>query len=349
MKQILETPIFFDKKIINQENLTYKDYFDISNKLFNSTIGKEYIKNTDEIIKNRKSNFLIMYMNFKSHNILEKNSRNKLYNIIEKYNPNIICLSEALLPINIPNNKNTKSKPKILEIEKLEDDTIIGPYKSAKKFEDKKLDIYKGFKKVKNIWKSFFMKNGYKYIIFANPTFCPWGENWGNCIIMKEKPEETYILQMGHYGKKGFGKFESRNMIVIKTNNQYIATTHLDNNNSKARSNQTKEIIDFLKKHKIKENLTLVGDLNAINKNSYTKKELTILKQRNINQEDLPFDAVELLNESKILGSKPINTGQKYRSIFQKCVTHVYSNKYKNTAMLFTDSTDFDHQPLLIW
>ena len=82
MKQILETPIFYDKKIINQENLTYKDYFDISNKLFNSTIGKEYIKNTDEIIKNRKSNFLIMYMNFKSHNILEKNSRNKLYNII---------------------------------------------------------------------------------------------------------------------------------------------------------------------------------------------------------------------------------------------------------------------------
>ena len=44
MKQILETPIFFDKKIINQKNLTYKDYFDISNKLFNSTTGKEYIK-----------------------------------------------------------------------------------------------------------------------------------------------------------------------------------------------------------------------------------------------------------------------------------------------------------------
>ena len=64
MKQILETPIFYDKKIINQENLTYKDYFDISNKLFNSTIGKEYIKNTDEIIKNRKSNFLIIYLLF---------------------------------------------------------------------------------------------------------------------------------------------------------------------------------------------------------------------------------------------------------------------------------------------
>ena len=35
-----------------------------------------------------------------------------------------------------------------------------------------------------------------------------------------------------------------------------------------------------------------------------------------------------------------------YESIFQKCVSHVYSNKYKNYEMLFTE---FDHQPLFIF
>lgn len=63
----------------------------------------------------------------------------------------------------------------------------------------------------------------------------------------------------------------------------------------------------------------------------------------------MPFDAVNLLNKSKLIGSKPINTGQKYESLYQKCVTHVYSTKYKNNVMVLTDATDLDHQPIFIW
>ena len=32
-----------------------------------------------------------------------------------------------------------------------------------------------------------------------------------------------------------------------------------------------------------------------------------------------------------------------------KCVTHVYSTKYKNNVMILTDATDPDHQPIFIW
>tara|TARA_Y200000002_G_scaffold338556_1_gene307991 strand:+ start:1106 stop:2152 length:1047 start_codon:yes stop_codon:yes gene_type:complete len=346
---ILKSPIFYDKNILSQDKLTIDDYYNISKKLFNSKEGKNYKDKTHNKVLLQKNNFLVMYMNFKSHNILEKTGRNKLYKIIETYNPDVICLSEALHPVNIPNNKNTKVKTTIFNIEKLTDDTIIGPYEGAKQFEIKKIELYNGYKKIKGVWKSFFLNNGYKYIVFGNPKYCPWGNNWGNCIITKKKPEYAFVLQMGHYGKKEFGKFESRNMIIVKINNQYIGTTHLDNNNSKARSNQAKEIIDFFNKNKIYENITLVGDLNAINKKSYNQRELNLLKKRNINQEELPYDAVDIINKSNLFGPKPINTGQKYESLFQKCVTHVYSNKLKNTEMIFTDTTDFDHQPIFIW
>lgn len=64
---------------------------------------------------------------------------------------------------------------------------------------------------------------------------------------------------------------------------------------------------------------------------------------------ETPYVVIDIINKSKIFGDKPLNTGQKYESLFQKCVTHVYSNKLKNTEMIFTDATDFDHQPIFIW
>ena len=49
------------------------------------------------------------------------------------------------------------------------------------------------------------------------------------------------------------------------------------------------------------------------------------------------------------MGSSPINTGQKYESLYQKCVSHVYSTKYRNNVMVLTDATGLDHQPLFVW
>lgn len=314
-------------------------------KYYNS-LSISLIKNNRDPTKN-----LILYMNFKSHNICIKENRNKMYSIIAKYQPNIICLSEALVPINIENNKKRGHKNIVItEIENLKDDTIITPFKGSSEYQEWKLKK-QNLVKQKNIWKKFFSENGYRYIVFANPTECPWGENWGNCIITKERPDSVDVLQMKPYGKSMFGSLESRNMIVIKKNNEYICTTHLDNNRIMSRVGQTKEIINYIKKLKLKkqENITLTGDFNSINRETYTSEELKILKEINLDKEKLPFDSIDLFNKSKLMGKRPINTGQKYESLYQKCVSHVYSTKYKNNVMVLTDATDLDHQPLFVW
>lgn len=345
------------KSFIINDNIKFnpQEYKQLCDNLYNSDNGKLYRFLSNNIVNNsiKTRNKVILYMNFKSHNILIEEKREKLYNIISINKPDIICLSEALLPINIENNKKIINDDdiKITEIDNIKDDTIKQPYNAADQFKEKKIKENGKILELKNNWKTFFIKEGYKYIIFANPTECPWGENWGNCIITKTKPEKIYILQMKSYGKITFNVPESRSMVGIKIDNEYIFSTHLDNvPNSDSRKKQTLEIIDFLNKLKFKKaEITLVGDLNAINKYSYNKEELSILKLLNQNQENLPFDAVELLNNSKLFGNHPINTGQKYESMFQKCVSHAYSNKYSNCIMLFTDSTDFDHQPMLIF
>jgi hypothetical protein len=305
-------------------------------------ITSSIVKKHSKISKN-----LILYMNFKSHNILEDNRRSKLYSIIKTYKPNIICLSEALLPISIYNNKKSYGthKASIVEINDILDDNILQPYKASKKFSEKKMSDYNGIKSVRDKWRSFFSKNGYKYIVFANPYECPWGENWGNCIITKEKPLDAYVLQMGSYGKESFDEPESRSAVAIKMNNEFICSTHLENNNDKCRIKQAKELIKFIKKFR---NVTLVGDLNSVNLKSYTKEELKILELLNVKSKKVPNEVINIINKSNIFG-KPINSGQKYESLYQKCVTHVYSKMYKHSVMIFTDATDFDHQPIFIY
>ena len=353
MNNLIKPLVFMDpiKKSILKSNklLTHKEYLRLCRKLFNSRDGRKYRMLTHNIIKTQSKNSknLILYMNFKSHNILEDKGRSKLYSIIKSYNPNIICLSEALLPISINNNKKSfgTHKAVIVDINNINDDTILQPYKAADKFSDKKLRDYNGIKSVKDKWSSFLLKRGYKYIVFSNPYECPWGENWGNCIITKEKPLDAYVLQMGSYGKIAFEKPESRSAVAIKINNEFICSTHLDNSLDKCRIKQSKELIKFIKKLK---NVTLLGDLNSLNSKSYTKEELKILQLLNINSKKVPTDAVELINKSGIF-VKPLNTGQKYESLFQKCVTHVYSKIYKNSVMIFTDATGFDHQPIFVF
>lgn len=345
--------IFSNYILSNEKENILLDYKELSKVFYNSDKVKYYNLLSEKLILDnvKQDENLILYMNFKSHNILIKENREKMYNIIKKFNPDIICLSEVLLPINIPNNKERNNNNiKLCKID-ITDDTIITPYKSSSEFKKKKIKQNGKILKEKNIWKKFFLDNGYKYILFANPTECPYGENWGNCMILKKKPDFIDVLQMKSYNKMAFGVLESRNMVVCKINNEYICTTHLDNNNNTSRINQTKEIIKYIKNLKVKktEKITLVGDLNAINKKSYSKKELDILELLNNNKSKIPTDSVDLLNNSKLINKQPINTGQKYESLYQKCVTHAYSTKYKNNIMIITDATDLDHQPLFIW
>lgn len=346
----------FKKYILEHTDKQLQLNFNELGKIFyNSPMAKYYNSLSSSLIKNNRDHTknLILYMNYKSDNIFIKENRNKMYSIIAEYKPNIICLSEALVPINIENNKKRGHKSVITvitEIENLKDDSIVTPFKAVPEYQEWKLKKHK-LRKQKNIWKKFFSENGYRYIVFANPTECPWGENWGNCIITKERPDSVDVLQMKPYGKSMFGSLDSRNMIVIKKNNEYICTTHLDNNRIMSRVGQTKEIINYIKKLKLKkqETITLTGDFNSINRETYSPEELKILKEINLDKEKLPFDSIDLFNKSKLMGKRPINTGQKYESLYQICVSHVYSTKYKNNVMVLTDATGLDHQPLFVW
>lgn len=223
-----------------------------------------------------------------------------------------------------------------------------------------------GTKTLSNVWIETFTKMGYNYIIFGNPIDCPYGINWGNCIITKRKPNRATILQMqpktytdDNFFAANNGEKESRCMIHIVMDTEgtegtehNILCTHLEDKVSDVRSNQAREIESYILSNDLKsinKKITLVGDLNAIYEGSYNEKEVRLLNALNrLNGSgDAPTDAVNILND--VFGSELlINKGQQYESLYQKCVSHAYSNMYTKSLMIFTDATVFDHQPLLL-
>ena len=133
--------IFSNYILSNEKENILLDYKELSKVFYNSDKVKYYNLLSEKLILDnvKQDENLILYMNFKSRNILIKKNREKMYNIIKKFNPNIICLSEALLPINIHNNKerNNNNNIKLSKID-IKDDTIITPYKSSSEFKKKK-------------------------------------------------------------------------------------------------------------------------------------------------------------------------------------------------------------------
>lgn len=208
---------------------------------------------------------------------------------------------------------------------------------------------------MENSWVSKFINLGFNFIIFGNPTHCPYGNNWGNCILTKNEPNYFEIHQMNKkcciktgplYGNKKFENVsESRCAAMIRINNHCIFSTHLDNDNTNIRLEQTKDLLKYMDKFSFKK--TLVGDINSINKYSYTPNELAILTAFNYPPGKLPFEAVDII--SNYWNKNPVNTLQKFESKFQKCVSHVWSDLFSHYICLFTDATEFDHQPILIY
>ena len=340
-------------------------------------------KITDET-KNR-----LLFINFKSFEILNKDHREKFFKIITETSPDYICLTEALVP-NCFAKQDKEGKTYIhYNLENyLDEDIVEHPMKDSNTlfattkrkgymnevnthtFTQKNDDAVKidelGNVTLKNVWIKFFVDNGYNFLSFGNPTHCPYGENWGNCIISKKEPIHSYILQttpikthedgtpLVNGGLVSAGDGESRCMVHITIDEygeqHHILCTHLDDNNSTVRTNQTKEIIGYIEK--LQGKITLVGDLNAMNESSYTKEEWMLLTKLSITG-PLPTDAVEQFN-TFFIGTelspkvKLINEGQKYESAFQKCVSHGYSNIYTHSLLIFTDATSFDHQPILL-
>jgi hypothetical protein len=369
------------------------DYKKLCRELFNSDEG---IKYRIETINPRleTASMRLLFMNFKSHNIFSKTNRESLFKIITETEPEYICLTEALVPNAIADMVHEANKlygygtydaiiHNLSGYNNTDNDKVTQPYKAYEKFKKNKQDGHmrekekqtelgiginiddNSNKTLTDQWIKKFIAMGYRYIIFGNPINCPYGINWGNCIITKQEPTSAKILQMQH--KKTYndddsfqanmGETESRCMIhivmTIEGIEHNILCTHLEDKQSDIRVKQTSEIEEYIRSNglgsssdKIK---TLVGDLNAINTGSYNATEIMLLNKLNrLNGGgDIPSDAVETLNS--VLGEDLlINKGQQYESLFQKCVSHAYSNFYTKSLMIFTDATEFDHQPLLL-
>ena len=400
---------FLNKNFIDRK----PNYLDLCSKLFESSPYYKIERIYDRIypieckINNLYKNRLL-FINFKSYEILNKDHREKFFKIITETSPDYICLTEALVPTYFvnpithpPNTKHTnvhftlnKDTNDIVEhplkrgFENMVDDKPHPMKTSYSLFAETKKNAYKdvdsdqrkliqndgdieiddlGNVTLTNVWIKFFVDNGYNYLSFGNPTYCPYGENWGNCIISKKEPITSNIFQMesrkihdnpdSNLVRKRLVSFkteESRCMVHITMDeygeHHHIICTHLEDSDTSVREDQVDEIINYISNKNLQGKITLVGDLNAINSSAYTKSELMLLTKLSITR-TLPTDAVKKFNkffEDFDPEVTLINRKQKYESLFQKCVSHGYSNTYTDSLLIFTDATTFDHQPLLL-
>jgi hypothetical protein len=235
------------------------------------------------------------------------------------------------------------------------EDIVQQPYKAYKTFTEKKKTVAS----LDNTWIETFKGLGYNYVIFANPRRCPYGKNWGNCIISQDKPISAKVVQMTPIKKHSPSALaaqddpETRCMIHVEFKKDNILCTHFEDTDQSKRIAQTAQVINYINNsvYSTRKGITLVGDLNAINSMSYEQNEINLLNKLTKDKNDVPTDAVNSLTSFFNASSNQvqlINNGQKYESLYQKCVSHAYSNMYKKSLMIFTDATDFDHQPLLL-
>ena len=287
-------------------------------------------------------------MNFKSHTILDPAKAEQMFELLGKVDASIVCLSEALVP-NAVAAATAASAGSLYELKSGAVSVIqqpLGP-NIAPAFESKKLKDYNGAAKTTPFaWEAQLYGFGYRWLIFGNPEHCPWGSNWGNVMIMKTKPTEWAIHHLPvAQEKRGFGTVykEGRCAISAKSNGVWVTSTHLENADEEVRVGQATDLMAKLAEQP--PGGTLVGDMNTVNPQSYTPDEQRMMLDAWYPKRSyLPTKAYDTLSG----GKAALNTGQKFESLYQKCVTHAWSTEYTDWVMPFTDVTDFDHQPLVL-
>ena len=363
------------------------------------TIGKLYQKYVIQNIKKKtEDKKVVLYFNFKSHNIFTKQIQ--MFKIIDEIKPDIICLSEALVPNKIRDNfkkgksiYNLKNIKSTIEQPSLPDSTFgkkkkkehksqfqskptskinknnIKTVKTSSKYTEVKMNKKNGYqfsitlngiKSTNFNWESKLKDFGYNYLLFSNPTQCTWGDNWGNVIITKDIKDLGEIqMNIPTTKKPGFapkGVKESRSSVYCRVDNKLIVSTHLEDSDHKIQLQQAKELISKIeklkKKHPSIHKVILVGDMNSLDMSSktYTNEQKKIIKSLLRSKPkkgyEITFDYFKkVFNRGEV-----INKGQKFESVYQKCVTHAFSSvKDNNQAYIyFTDVSDFDHQPLVL-
>lgn len=331
---------------------------------FRGPRARAYVQAVDRLLV-AQTEIPILYMNFKSHNILDPHARAKMFDLVRRYNPATLCLSEALVPNALAHATHPRKRTlPVVDLRDLRDDTITQPHEACRAFDKKKRQEYGGQpKSVSGEWRPFFVSIGMRYAIFASPAQCPFGSNWGNVILSKRPVVAARSVHLPSHGKTSFGAKESRCAVWVdlgvrathadREAPDSVMSTHLDdlNDTRDIRAKQTRKLVQSLRRRPAAiPRLTLCGDLNSLHQPSYSKREWETLERlAHPPGSALRTDAVQLLSASGVFAAaRPLNNN-KFESLFQKCVTHVFSNRFQHALMQLSDATEFDHQPIFVW
>ena len=242
-----------------------------------------------------------------------------------------------------------------MNLEELDDDTVMQPFPRG----DPNCAGFAKFKRNKNIatqhkagdghstfledgtqvmtgvWKNVFVNTlGYKFAVFGNPTDCPWGENWGNLILLKERPTNAYVEQLqsvkdkSHFFTKDYGKAdENRCAVVIELDDGTVfISTHLEDKNQAVRMEQTLQILALINDERwAGRRVVLVGDLNEIWLDAYGEVAQRVLQSVNFGAAPLPTEALRSLVENVANPSRCaelLTKDVRHESVFCKNVCH---------------------------
>ena len=404
-----------DEEQLKKQRLNYdllcRSLYEYKYKLTEQTVGelyKEYAKKSIFCARRQgdTKKKVVLYFNFKSHNIFTK--QEQMFKIIEEIKPDIICLSEALVPNNIRDHFKERKGKYVLKGKWKEEMVIEQPSIPVSPFGEKKIAEHQKYFKTKPIningttnnkgistaknettytetnqnkengytfsvdsdgikctnfrWEIKLKNFGYEHLLFSKPTHCTWGNNWGNVIITKDNDDlGEFQMNIPTTKMPGFapdGVQESRSAVYCIVGNKLIVSTHLEDSIHSVQLQQAKELLSEINKLKKRleegskpiDKVVLVGDMNSLDESAYTSKQFNIIRAH-LRHGDAPVKTFDYLkNSTNFSNGEVINEGQKFESVYQKCVTHAFSSvKDENEAYIyFTDVSDFDHQPLVL-
>ena len=166
----------------------------LAQQLYDSDEGQAYHQNAMAQIQSvQNTEDKVLYMNFKSHNILDSQKAEKMFEMIRDVDADVVCLSEALVPNNIAKMDGTLYTLTESSADKIIQQPHTGPniqpgFDAFKR--QKNQEHLDGVEVSDFAWENKLIEYGYSCLIFANPNPCPWGSNWGNVMIMKTAPDE---------------------------------------------------------------------------------------------------------------------------------------------------------------
>jgi len=179
-----------------------------------------------------------------------------------------------------------------------------------------------------SFWLQLFRGLGFTHAVFGNPRECPWGGNWGNLVLLKERPVSAAVHQLQAARDKTFffgsKADENRTLVEVRLRDgTAFFSTHLEDRDADLRRAQVEQITESVNAAKTRAtNVILVGDLNEVYLPAYTPHEKDVLETFNYDSAPLPHEALQHLLDHAFDGAAPATSHLKHESIFNKNVCH---------------------------